>query len=64
MSWSDLEGGEEEVDEELGETQPDGAHGGLVRHEDEDHLVDSQQRDQSQRRLCQPERQKRARGHE
>lgn len=37
---------EEEVDEELGETQTDGALGGLICHKDKDHLMDTQQRDQ------------------
>lgn len=41
-----LKGGEEEVDEELGETQTDGGLGGLVCHKDKNHLMDTQQRDQ------------------
>lgn len=55
MLQPDLEGGEEEVYEELGEAQTEGGLGGLVRHQDEDHLVDSQQRDQGEGRLSQPE---------
>lgn len=48
MLWfeSNLEGGEEEVAEELCEAQTDGGLGGLVRHKDKDHLMDAQQRDQ------------------
>lgn len=41
-----LEGAEEEVEEELGEAQ--GALGVLVRHEGEDHFVDTQQGDEGQ----------------
>lgn len=50
-----LKGGEEEIYEELGQTQADGGVCGLVCDEDEDHGVDAQQGDQGQRRLCQPE---------
>lgn len=50
-----LEGGEEEVHEELGDTQAVGGLGGLVRQEDEDHLVDPQQGDEGQSGLGQPE---------
>lgn len=50
-----LKGGEEEIYEELGEAQADGRVRGLVCYEDEDHVVDAQQRDQGQRRLGQPE---------
>lgn len=46
--WLNLKGGEEKVDEELGETQTDGGLGGLIGHKDKDHLVDTQQRDQGQ----------------
>lgn len=55
MLWFNLEGGEEEVDEEFGDTQAAGGVGGLVCHKDKDHLVDTQQRDQGQGRLSQPE---------
>lgn len=41
-----LEGGEEEIDEELSETQTDGGLSGLVCYKDKDHLMDTQQRDQ------------------
>lgn len=58
FSQSNLEGREEEVDEELGETQGNGGLGGFVCHKDEDHLMDTQQRDQGQSRLSQPEREK------
>ena len=60
-SESDLEGWEEEVDEELGETQTDGGLGRFVRHKDEDHLMDAQQGDQGESGLSQPERNKRYR---
>lgn len=56
----DLKGGEEEIYEELGQTQADGGVCGLVRDEDEDHVVDAQQGDQRQRRLGQPETRRRA----
>lgn len=48
MLWleSNLEGGEEEVDEELCEAQADGGLGGLVCHKDKDYLMDAQQGDQ------------------
>lgn len=49
-----LEGREEEVYEELGDTQAAGGRGGLVRQEDEDHLVDPQQGDEGQSGLGQP----------
>lgn len=52
---SHLKGGEEEIYEELGEAQADRRECGLVCYEDEDHVVDAQQRDQGQRRLGQPE---------
>lgn len=41
-----LEGGEEEVNEELGKTNANGALGGFVCHEDKENLMDAQQRDQ------------------
>lgn len=44
---SNLEGGEEEVREEPGETQADAATGGLICCEDKDHIMDPEQRDQS-----------------
>lgn len=50
-----LKGGEEEIYEELGETQADSGVCGLVCYKDKDHVVDAQQGDQGQRRLCQPE---------
>lgn len=55
-----LKGGEEEIYEELGKTQADGGVCGLVCDEDEDHVVDAQQGDQGQRRLCQPEMRRQA----
>lgn len=61
MHQSNLEGGEEEIDEELGETQNDGGLGGLVCHKDKDHLMDTQQGDQGQSRLGQPETEERQR---
>lgn len=48
LSFSNLKGGEEEVSEELGETQADGSCGGLVCEKDEDHLMDPQQWNQGQ----------------
>ena len=53
--WLNLKGGEEQIDEELGETQTDGGLGGLICHKDKHHLVDTQQRDEGQSRLSQPE---------
>lgn len=50
-----LKGGEEEIYEELGEAQTDSRVCGLVCYKDEDHVVDAQQGDKGQRRLCQPE---------
>lgn len=58
----DLKGGEEEIYEELGETQADSGVCGLVRYKDEDHVVDAQQGDQGQRGLCQPEMRRRGGG--
>ena len=52
---SHLERGEEEVDEKLGETQTDCGLGGLICHKNKDHLMDTQQRDQGQSGLSQPE---------
>lgn len=46
FGFGHLEGGEKKVAEELGETQGDGGLCGLVRDEDEDHLMDAQQRNQ------------------
>lgn len=43
---SNLEGGEEEVNEELGETQAAAVLCGLIRYKDKDHLMDPQQWDQ------------------
>ena len=57
-----LKGGEEEIYEELGETQADGGVCGLVCYKDKDHVVDAQQGDQGQRRLCQPEMRRQGRG--
>lgn len=43
---SNLEGGEEEVREEPGETQANAATGGLICCEDKHHVMDPEQRDQ------------------
>lgn len=54
-AFFNLKGREEEINEELGETQTDGFFGGLIRQEDKNHLVDTQQGDEGQGRLGQPE---------
>lgn len=47
MILFNLKWGEEEIEEELSETQADGGFGGLVCHKYKDHLMDTQQRNQS-----------------
>lgn len=50
-----LKRGKEQVHKQLGEPQRDGAGRGLVSDKYEEHLMDSQQRDEGERGLGQPE---------
>lgn len=50
-----LEGGEEEIDNDLGDAQTEGCFRRLVHQINKDHLMDAQQRDQGESRLSQPD---------